>query len=143
MAPRTLNPNELIEVVWADTQQMVTLPRHLTAGATKAAQERHLIATGQLIDPSAPILDTPAPEQVIQTVVDTAALGSVERRLAALERQPAPILPTEAALAQMLARIAALESTVPLKDRAYANPVPEESILQSLAALRQITAGNV
>ena len=100
MAPRTLNPNELIEVVWADTQQMVTLPRHLTSGATKAAQERHLIATGQLIDPSAPILDTPAPEQVIQSVVDTAALSSVERRLQALERQPAPILPSEESLAQ-------------------------------------------
>ena len=108
MAPRTLNPNELIEVVWADTQQMVTLPRHLTSGATKAAQERHLIATGQLIDPSAPILDTPAPEQVIQSVVDTAALAGVERRLQALERQPVPVLPSEAALvawSQQAARV--------------------------------------
>jgi hypothetical protein len=100
MAPRTLNPNELIEVVWADTQQMVTLPRHLTAGASKAAQERHLIATGQLIDPAAPILDTPAPEQVIQTVTDTAALAGVERRLQALEQRPVPVLPSEESLAQ-------------------------------------------
>ena len=102
MAPRTLNPNELIEVVWADTQQMVTLPRHLTSGASKAAQERHLIATGQLIDSSVPILDTPAPEQVIQTVVDSAALAGVERRLHALEQRPAATeLPTHDSLERL------------------------------------------
>ena len=50
------------------------------------------------------------------------------------------IIKNKTALAQMLARIAALESTAPLKDRAYAKPVPEESILQSLAALRQASA---
>ena len=110
MATRTApDLNELIEVVWADTQAMVKLPRHLMSGASKAAQERHLIATGQLIDPNAPAMpEMQEPQQIIQSVVDAAALAGVERRLAALEGKPDPILPSEQALAtwsQQAARV--------------------------------------
>jgi len=110
---RTLDPNELVAgLTFIDTagirHEGVTLPRHMLNGGSQAAKERWLISQGIIADPAAPILDTPAPEQVIQTVVDTAALSSVERRLQALEQRPAPILPTEAALvawSQQAARV--------------------------------------
>jgi len=113
MAPRTLDPNELVAgLTFIDTagirHEGVSLPRHMLNGGSVAAKERWLVAHGIIADPSAPILDTPAPEQVIQTVVDTAALSSVERRLQALERQPVPVLPSEAALvawSQQAARV--------------------------------------
>ena len=96
----TPDPNQLVSVKWRDTGADVQLPYRLLNTGNRAAQERWLIADGQLADPSAPAIEQQEPQQVIQTVTDTAALAGVERRLAALERQPAPILPTDAALAQ-------------------------------------------
>jgi hypothetical protein len=102
MAHRTAqDPEQLVEVVWAATGQKVTLPRRLVNTGNRASQMRHLVATGQLPDPEAtplPSMDTPA--EIVQATVDAAALTTLEARLRRLEQQPAPILPSEASLAQ-------------------------------------------
>jgi hypothetical protein len=116
MAPRTAqqDPEQLVEVVWADTGDRVSIPRRLLNTGNKAAQMRYLISTNQLVDTEAPPLPPmQEPEQIIQATVDAAALQQVEARLSRLERQPAPILPSEQALAswsQQAARVGLVHS---------------------------------
>jgi hypothetical protein len=96
-----LDPNELVSVVWSQTGEKVTLPRRLITTGNKAAQERYLVGSGQIAAEDAPALPVlQEPQEIQQAVIDAAALQQVEARLQRLERQPAPILPSEASLAQ-------------------------------------------
>ncbi len=101
MAPITkADPNQLISVIWADTGDSVEMPRRLLNTGNKGAQMRYLISTNQLVDPEAPPLPAmDSPQELMQSTIDAAALATVERRLQALEQQPAPILPSDQALA--------------------------------------------
>jgi hypothetical protein len=104
MAPVTkLDPNELLSVVWAATGDKVQIPRRLVTTGSRAAQERYLIGSGQIPDPSAPPLpamDTPA--QLQQATIDAAALATVEARLSRLESAPTPELPTPDRVEQLI-----------------------------------------
>lgn len=63
--------------------------------------QRHLIASGQIADPSAPPLTAPEePEVVQQQVMDDARAAAIEQRLTSLEQLDRPQLPSEEALAQ-------------------------------------------
>jgi len=103
--PTKLDPNELVSVVWSDSGQKVSMPRRLLSNGSKAAQERHLIATGQL-NSQDPLPEMDSPAEIQQAVVDAAALQQVERRLQSLEQAPAPALPSDSALASWAAQAA-------------------------------------
>lgn len=95
------NPEELVEVIWADTRQEVKLPRRLLQTGNKRAQTDYLIATGQLVDPNAtPLPDMQEPAEVVQQVVDNGATAALDARLSALEGRKQQELPSNDALSE-------------------------------------------
>ena len=85
MPPRTQSPDDLISVVWSDSKEKVKLPRRLLGNGSKKAQERYLIASDQLHDPSATPL--PATVEEVTTEVRNEAAGQMDAEVAQLRAQ--------------------------------------------------------
>ena len=101
MATKRTDLDEQVEVLWIDTQEEVTLPRRLLMNGNKRAQQNHLISTGQIPDPNAPV-QTPIeePEVIERAVLDNGALDAINARLTAVEELDRPSLPSDESLAQ-------------------------------------------
>ena len=103
---KTLDPNELIEVVWNDTKQKVNVPRRLISNGNKGALERYLKSSGQLLSEAVP---TPAdePEVIVQEIQSNGLIDALSARLSAVENRPDPVAPpSEEALASWSAQAA-------------------------------------